>query len=167
MRLVLFTCAESAAIDQTTNRLSIFRVMEEIGSPAFPGAWPQMWIIAAGIRDENDPSVYNLTMRITLTGQQQPIVAAPFMIDFQNRSRARALGQIAGLVLPNPGVLRFSLSDGTSELGFWEVTVTQLGSPSVNMRPTSAVAPASQPSVATSEAQNQKGGRRGRSSKTS
>ena len=141
MRIILFTCAESAAIDQATNRVSIFHVIEEILSPVLPGAWPQMLVVAVGIREDGEPSVFNMTLRVTLTGREQPLLEGPFMIDFQNRPRARALGQIAGLVLPGPGVLRFAIFYGDREMAAWDINVTQIGAPVVINQP-APVAPA-------------------------
>ena len=58
---------------------------------------------------------------------ERPVLEGPFLVDFQSRLRARALGQIAGLLISGPGILRFSLSDETQELVKWDVTVTKLG----------------------------------------
>jgi hypothetical protein len=95
-----------------------------------------MFVVAVATREENEPSVYNLSLRVTLTGREEPLIEGPFMIDFQNRPRARALGQIAGLVLPGPGVLGFTVSHGDREMAAWKIAVTQIGQPTIVNQPT-------------------------------
>jgi hypothetical protein len=68
MRIVLFACAESAAVDQASQRLSIFHVLEEIFSPVFPAAYPQFTMIVMASREETEPSAFDLNLRITLSG---------------------------------------------------------------------------------------------------
>ena len=73
---------------------------------------------------------------------ERPVLEGPFLVDFQSRLRARALGQIAGLLISGPGILRFSLSDETQELVKWDVTVTKLGEGTFSIAP---VTPPAQP----------------------
>jgi hypothetical protein len=81
MRVLLFACAESAAIDQGTNRVSLFNLLEEIASPVFPVVFPQLTMAAVSSREEMEPSLFTLSLRITLGGQQ--LVESSLSIDFQ------------------------------------------------------------------------------------
>jgi hypothetical protein len=137
VRILLFACAESAVIDQATNRVSVFNFLEEISSPIFPAAYPQLTIIIMSVRDDTEPSTFNYNLRVTLTGQEHPLLQGPLLIDFQSRHRARTLAQIAGMPVLNPGVLRFSIFDGESEIAFWETAVTQIVAPTITTQPTS------------------------------
>ena len=100
MRLTLFACAESAAIDQGTNRLSVFHFLEEILSPVFPAAYSQLVAVIIATREETEPSTFNLGLRITQGGQGQPLADGPILLDFQSRPRARVLTFMNGLVVP-------------------------------------------------------------------
>lgn len=129
MHVSLFACAESAVVDQRTNRLSLFHIMEEISSPTFPAAVPQLTVVVVMSREESEPSLANLMLRVTLTGLDKPLVEGPMAIDFQGRLRTRGLGHIAGMPVLGPGLLRFSLHDGDKELAYWEVIVIQVSQP--------------------------------------
>jgi hypothetical protein len=141
MRIVLFACAESAAVDQATQRLSIFHVLEEISSPVFPAAYPQFTMIVMASREQTEPSAFDLNLRITLSGQEQPLLDGGFQLEFQNRPRARTLAQIAGLPIPSPGVLHFSLSYEERELSAWDVLVTQVPHPTITTQPAGPAGP--------------------------
>jgi hypothetical protein len=135
MRMMLFACAESAAIDQATNRLSMFHLLEEILSPVFPSVFPQITVVALSSREEAEPSIFTLGLRITLSGHDQPLVHGSLFVDFQGRPRARTLGVVSGLLVPGPGNLRFSLSEGENELSAWDVIVRQIGEPTIVTQP--------------------------------
>jgi hypothetical protein len=142
MRVEMFACAESAVIDQGTNRLSVFNFLEDIFAPVFPLAYPQATIAIIASREETEPSTFDLNLRLTSTVQEQPLLQAPLRIDFQSRGRARVLAQIAGLPVPGPGRLRFSLLTGDDELAAWEVAVIQVSEPRIVVQPTGPTGPA-------------------------
>jgi hypothetical protein len=150
MRVILFACAESASIDAATNRLSIFHFLDEIHSPIFPAAYPGMTLIALAAREEAEPNNFSFTLKIFLSGQEQPLFQGPFLFDFQNRLRSRALAQIAGLVVPGPGTLRFEILDGEKQIGIWETFVVRIGEPQIVPQPTGPTGPSAQTSKADS-----------------
>jgi Family of unknown function (DUF6941) len=141
MRLLLCVVAESASIDAATNRLSIFNILEEIHSQVFPAAYPQMTIVTICARENNESNTFTLTLRITIDGQEKPLLSGPFYVDFQGRVRARSLGQIAGLLIPATGILRFELLEGEQQLGSWETLVQRIGEAVVTPQPTGPTGP--------------------------
>lgn len=141
MRVVLFACAESAAIDQATNRLSMFHLFEEIFAPVFPTAVPQLTVVTVSSREEGEPSLFTLSLRVTLSGHGHPLVQGSPSVDFQERPRARTLGIMSGLVIPGPGHLRFVLYEGDQELSAWDVFVRQIGEPTIVTQPTGPSGP--------------------------
>jgi hypothetical protein len=134
MRVLLFAVAESAAIDQGTNRLSLFNLLEEIISPAFTIVFPQLTIATISSREEVEPSLFTLSLRITLGDQQ--LVESSLSVDFQGRPRARTLGVMSGLMVPRPGNLRLALSEAENELSAWDVMVRHIGEPTIVTQPT-------------------------------
>jgi hypothetical protein len=58
------------------------------------------------------------------------------VVDFQGRLRARIITQIAGMIIPGPGRLKFTLlDDAERELAAWEVAVNKLGGPAIIPQP--------------------------------
>jgi hypothetical protein len=135
MRLVLFACAESAAIDQATNRLSVFHFLEDLSSPTFPTALPSVTAVFILAREEAEADSFNLTLRVTESGRDQPILEGPIFVQFQGRLRSRLLANIAGLPLVAPGRLQFAVFDDQHELARWEVTINQLVQPQITQQP--------------------------------
>lgn len=140
MEVLFFAVADSAAIDVGTNRVSIFNLLEQISSTTYPGVYPSMTVMAIASRERTEPSLFNLTIRIGMKGQE-PFVNSGLVMDFQDRIRARSLGQIAGLSVPSPGVLRFELLQEGNLLSSWETIVERVGEPTFVQQPTGPTGP--------------------------
>jgi hypothetical protein len=105
MKVLLFLCSESYALDQVSNRLSIFHVMDGLNSAAFPISIPGMALSSLWERDAQDPMIFRYDTVIMLDNQQ--IASFPSQIDFQGLNRARSVGTMH-LCYPRPVALSFS-----------------------------------------------------------
>jgi len=127
VELILLTCAESCVIDLKTNRLSIFHVMEQIGSPTFPLALPKFTLVVMLSKTRREPQKVLLPIHFTL--DKQSLANLHFELDFQDKIRARGIAEIQGLVIPGPGKLQATLKYKNEELGIWEIQADYTGKP--------------------------------------
>lgn len=124
-------CADSAAVDMRTNALSVFHVLEQLSSPAFPVVVPRVSIVFMLNREEADPS--NLQCQLQIHSGNQQLFARPVPINFQQQFVSRTVLEMYGIVVPAPGSLRFELRNGEVLLGSWSVLVSQVGGPVFQM----------------------------------
>ena len=99
----------------------------------------QVSMVALALREANMPARYDIQMDITLN--DAPLIHGPFVVDFQDRLRARAIGQINGLVIPGPGTLRFRLVQNDETLAEGKTTVSMIGEPEMIQSPTAPSGP--------------------------
>ena len=125
MTFKLLFCSDSAVIDLRTNTLSAFTVIEEIGSSSFPLVLSRLTVVSIITRTADEPSRPDWTLRVSLGTQR--LLDGPFRVDFQQRLSTKAIGEISGLVIPSPGVLRVDVMAGTDSLASWEIRVNQIG----------------------------------------
>ena len=118
--LEFFLIAESVSVDQSTNRLSLFNILEELHAidippnANLPGGIPQLvaassWIIAP---DELGRSFHvNLLLHASDRPEPLNLGTLEFMAE---RRRQRALQVVLGCPVPAPGEIRFEiLLDGS------------------------------------------------------
>ena len=129
MELVLLVCAESAIVDSTTQRVSLFNVMEEFNSPSFPVIVPQLSLVSIFSRSARESETPVVQLRITLDGQKQPLFDAPISVDFRGHLRMRNLSNIQGMPISAPGLLKLELKSKKGALGAWKIRVNQIGQP--------------------------------------
>ena len=137
MKLVFISCSQSGAVDATTNLMSLFHILEQIQSAAFPSALPSLTLGAIFSKEQGDADSNSLRLRIALG--DAAILDTALTFSFQGRARGRLMAAINGLAVPGPGVLSFSiLSDSGQNLGSWDVIVEQATTPSQASAPTAA-----------------------------
>jgi hypothetical protein len=122
-RLEFFVVSESVSVDQQTNRLSLFNVIEQVASTNFPSALPSavavsMWIA----EDGDDVRDFQCTLRITLPNGNPYEFASNFK--FRAR-RHRVIQRVEGFPLNEPGVLRFEVLLNGERAASHEVDVSQ------------------------------------------
>ena len=66
MKLWLLTCADSYSVDMSTNRLSIFHVIENIGAASFPVTLPRLSFIVLLSRTSRETQKASVELRLTL-----------------------------------------------------------------------------------------------------
>ncbi len=112
--LEFFLLAESVSIDQATNRLSIFNVIEELTPVAAATAsWPlvvsEMTAISAWNpdRDQAEPREHQLTTRIVIPGRE--IQNFTQQVVFVPHRRQRAVTRLVGIQITQPGVAEIEI----------------------------------------------------------
>jgi hypothetical protein len=123
-RLELFVVSESVSVDQQTNRLSLFNVIEQVASTKFPSVLPaavavSMWMADAG----DDVRDFQCTLRFTLPNGKQHEFASNFK--FRAR-RHRVIQRVEGFPLNEPGMLRFEVLLNGEYVASHEVDVSKI-----------------------------------------
>jgi hypothetical protein len=123
-RLEFFAVSEGVSVDQFTNRVSIFNILEQLASPEFPfvlasATAVSLWTMEAG-DDERD---FQCMLRITMPdGAQQE-----FTSNFKTLMRRhRVIQGIQGFPLTEPGLLRFEVLLNGEHAASHEVDVSRI-----------------------------------------
>ena len=127
MKLLLFVCCESASIDIASQNLSLFNLFETVNASSFPLPLQRLTVVTWAEREKDEPRIVSYKTRWLLNGNK--IGELPFELDFQDRLRSRAIIQVAGLVINEPGVLEVQLRLGTRRVGSWTIQVQQVSRP--------------------------------------
>jgi hypothetical protein len=102
-----FIVSEELSVDQQTNRLSLFNILEQISGPNFPlmlvsAVAVSLWVAEPG-DEERD---FQCTLRIIPPGGDQ----RDFTTNFRFRSRRhRIIQRLQGFQLNEPGLLRVEM----------------------------------------------------------
>lgn len=126
MKTVLVACAESALVDQQTNKLSLFGILEELSGAGFPGFIPSAAFVIVLEREPKEPSTFDLVLTIDIGGNK--IFETPIKMQFQGLLRSRAVASMQAVPILGPGIMTFSARHGRKVLGSWSVPITQVGS---------------------------------------
>ncbi len=127
MKLLLFTCAGSFSVDQQSNAVSVFNIVERIVAPAFPCGLPDVTLVAMVRRDDRGP---DLALRLVATLGEHTLIDTPFEMKFpapfsEDGRLARGFGRLAGLPVPGAGTLSFQLWRGNQKWGEWCVEMVE------------------------------------------
>jgi len=123
-RLEFFVVSESVSVDQQTNRLSLFNIIEQVASTKFPSVLPaavavSMWMAEAG----DDVRDFQCTLRFTLPNGNRHEFASNFK--FRAR-RHRVIQRVEGFPLNEPGVLRFEVLLNGEYVASHEVDISRI-----------------------------------------
>lgn len=106
-RLEFFVVAEDVSIDQSTNQVSVFSILEEVKMPGFPGRVNKCIAFALWRREPGDEERdFQMTLRVTLPTGQDYRLETNFRM---SRPRHRILNRLSSLPLPGEGELRFEV----------------------------------------------------------
>jgi hypothetical protein len=128
MKILLFICSDIAMIDARNNRASLINVIEELSAPGFPAVHPILNIFALVERNQNEPMKSIGKLKLTFDGQN--LVSTKIDIDFQGKTRTRAIATIQGLVFEKPGTMIAELRIGNS-VSKWTAPVITLAPPMI------------------------------------
>jgi len=131
MIITLWACSETILQDSQTNVVSLINVVDEISSPSFPIILPKFSLVALAkreIEEDNNPQ-----LRAIATLNNEPLFQTEFILSFLDKTRARAVIVVQGIIIPGPGTVRVSLFSPQAELAFWEIIVTATGQPQVDL----------------------------------
>jgi hypothetical protein len=121
--LEYFVVAESFAIDGSTNRVSVFNVLEDISTSAFPTTFPSLVAIASWNAEPGDDARdFQAAFLVRPPGSAEP---RRFDVNFRIPDRrARTLVQVVGLPLVAPGNIEFEVQlNGVHQAGHTAVVL--------------------------------------------
>lgn len=127
--LEFFVVAESVAVDQNTNRLSVFNIVEEISAPRFPAVHPSLVAVTCLLLDqESEVGLdFQLNLKLSLASVGGKIEdLGSFASNFTAQSvRHRILQEFRGLKLPTAGMLRVEQTLNGGHVASHMITVAQ------------------------------------------
>jgi hypothetical protein len=129
MKILFLLCAESAAIDNARNTLSLFHIIEEFNSPSFPFVIPSLFICALLEKPLDEPEPEGLEIR--LAANERELLVNPVPLQFNDKLRMRAVTGLGGLIVQTPGSLTVSITQGTLPLATWRIPINSIGEPKI------------------------------------
>ena len=122
-RLEFFVVSESVGVDQRTNKVSVFNILEEILTTRFPIIVPYCVAVSLWHREDRDQDQdFQCILRITLPSGEPHDFTTNFRL---NRPRHRVLQYMQGLPLNREGQLQFELLLNGNHAASHTVLVTQ------------------------------------------
>ena len=103
LTLEYFVVAESVSVDQTTNTVSVFHILEEIHAPVFPFVLHRL-VAVVHWNTESDDADRDFQVSVLIVfpdGQRKEFNQNFRMI----RSRLRTIANFIGLQIPQPGTM--------------------------------------------------------------
>ena len=92
-------------LDANSNNISCIEVLEQLSVASFPNVFPEVAIVWCVARGAHEPE--SLPTRFHIFLNEVQLYEAPVDVAFQGTLRTRAIVRLAGLVVTNPGRLRF------------------------------------------------------------
>lgn len=100
--------SDGCSIDFQTNLMSIFNVVEGMDMGAFPALVQRLLFLTLFERDAVDDAQYESEFSASMGGRE--LLRHTGRVDFSDKLRARAIVNLAGLVIPQPGRVLFRLA---------------------------------------------------------
>ena len=122
IRPKLLICAEGIVIDQKSNNVSAFNILEQLNFESLPVVFPKIEVLSVFERDEGDPQEYPVSIRITIAGSE--ILNQTVAHNFRDKKRSRNMFTVGGLPITQPGTLKISVCKGNESLISYTVEVT-------------------------------------------
>src|SRR5262245_37650813 len=94
--------------DAASNNISVYSIVDQLAAEAFPVFLQQIFVLGIWEREDGDPATINLGFR-ALNNQQQ-ISAGNIEVIWGGQRRHRTIFALQGLVVREPGELRFEFS---------------------------------------------------------
>ena len=113
IRSKLFIVADRAIRDSDSGNLSIINILDDISAEAFPVIIPRLTIVGFVIKDSEDSDTPSL--RFKLLNNEKTIGDHHIKVDFRGKNKTRAIIQLGGIPIPEPGELHFILTNEKEE----------------------------------------------------
>ena len=117
----LAVCAESVVRDAETNTMSVFNIIEDISTSAFPVGMPKLSALFILERSERDPEQVDCVVAVTM-GEQE-IGRVPIEGNFEGKLLTRVILVVQGIIIEKPGLLTIALSVNDKPMGAWSIAV--------------------------------------------
>ena len=138
MRVVPLVASESVSLDNFTNRLSVFHILDEINSVSFPVIIPSLCICFVLEKQPDDVDPSSAITKVTLDDAE--LASFPANFSFNDKRLLRVIQNISGFVVQSPGLLRFALDSNGEISAAWTVRVSRITPPSTAESGTGAAA---------------------------
>lgn len=102
-RLLFLAASLSTSVDQRTNQLSLFHLVEQFNPDRFPAVLPYFEVVCLWQRESGD-DIYKFEQRVRMLSPGGVDEVANFQIEFpMERMRHRAIVGFAGIKVEEPG----------------------------------------------------------------
>ncbi len=108
MRVQFALCAQSASVDRSSNRLSIFNVVDQFPASGLPIVIPTLTFVSV-IDSDKDESA-NVKGVLEIIANKSLIFKMDVPINFVNGRLARVIVNFSGLPIREPGPVAFRLT---------------------------------------------------------
>jgi hypothetical protein len=127
MKIQFALCAQTVTIDRTTNRVSIFNIIDHLTVVALPIVIPTITFFA--VVESDQPENNNIEGYIEISNGEELVFRVPVPINFTDHQLARVVLTFQGVPVRTSGHLSFRLvlPDGTaSAVSFQVVNIASL-----------------------------------------
>ncbi len=120
-----FLCLAARGVirDVKTNNISVFSIWEELSAEGFPFLVQEMAVLTMWRRSATDEDAVDLQVRVLNNDTQ--LYTGPVRVTFTRGEHHRSIVAIGGLVVREPGTLRFAFFHDTDELVSYTIRVKE------------------------------------------
>jgi hypothetical protein len=118
----MIVCADNVIVDQLSNGVSIFGLIEEITPSALPAILPRFAVLAMIERKIDEPSAVKCSLKVGIKGEKE-IIDQKIVVDFGDKQRNRSILTMMGMPIPSSGILETCLWYKRRKLGQYDVIV--------------------------------------------
>ncbi|CUS05369.2 protein of unknown function [Candidatus Promineifilum breve] len=131
MHLHILLTADHAYIDNATGKLYVLGAFNNIGVPQFPWRYEKMALVVRIGSDVTDRTNEQILTAILMDEDSQEILklSIPFTLGIAHdgtRPHFDMIGELAGVIFPQPGKYVFRIYVGDDELGSTPIDITAL-----------------------------------------
>jgi hypothetical protein len=112
-------CAETIVVDKATNAISVINLFDDLIPEGYPFLFPKITFLVVIHKEASDKGVYDGTVKITINGKE--LFSASTKVDFLEKDLYRFIWGVGGLVIPEPGILKFELLGVTDPSPFYQL----------------------------------------------
>lgn len=132
MKAILIMCSEGIVLDRNTNNISVFNILEDIGSVGFPLLMQKFYFFSSVMKEGNDKKEeYELNLEVSVN--DTIILTSKININFNRKLKTRAIVQFGGLAIPKAGTMCFKLLYGKRILGEYSIFVRATDKPNIKI----------------------------------
>lgn len=113
--------ARGVVRDAETNTISVFSIMERLTPVGFPLFIPEMAFLVMWTKAAGDPDQFGIEFVVNNNATQ--LMRGPFQVDFAGTPIHRSILRAQGMVVNEPGALRFSAFHNAAEIAHYEIVV--------------------------------------------
>lgn len=119
---IISVAARGVVRDAQTNNISIFSILEQINPTGFPLFISDLAVLFVWSKAPGDPEVYDT--EFVVRNNAIELMRRPYRIDFAGAAINRSIVSVQGLVVREPGALRFSTLIDDAEVAHYHVAVS-------------------------------------------